>query len=169
MQQLDISCNWCNNHHPRALRILPNTSVKVLKCSFSIYNGACIWPILEFVTHFQAIHHLSLRISYDNPLRSSSLKIRNRTFQRALPKTKICLKELHLDIGNHEIFKHVVTAFMGAKDFASHIRKYSCGYYSEKYNSENYSNAHQELLLHCSRSLQVLGGKYNSNFIHGKS
>ena len=164
LQQLDVGCKWHNDHHPKALRILPNTSVKVLKCSFSISNGACIWQILEFVTHFQAIHDLSLRIINNNPLGSSSLKIRNRPVQRALSKTKICLKELHLEIQNPEIFKLVVNAFMGAKDFASHICKYSCRYYSE-----NYINAHQELLLHCSSSLQVLGSEYNSDFIHGKS
>ena len=169
LQQLDMSCNWYNDHHPKALRILPNTSVKVLKCSFSIYNGACIWPILEFVTHFQAIHHLSLRISYNDTSGSSSLKIWNRPFRRALPKTKICLKELHLDIENPEIFKLVVNAFMGAKGFASHIRKYSYKYDSKSLNSDNYSNAYQELLLHCSRSLQVLSSEYNSDSIHGKS
>ena len=168
LQQLYITCKWRNDYHPKALRVLPNTSVKILNCEFEISNGA-IRTILEFINHFQAIHHLSLRISHNNLLRDLSLKIRNRPFQRALPKTKICLKELHLDIQHLEIFKLVVNAFMGAKDFASHIRKYSCGYYSEKYNSENYSNAHQELLLHCSRSLQVLGGEHNSDLIHGKS
>ena len=169
LQQLDISCAWCNDHHPKALRILPNTSVKVLKCSFSIYNGACIRPILEFVTHFQAIHHLSLRISNNNPLRSSSLKIRNRPFQRALPKTKICLKELHLDIENHEIFKLVVNAFMGAKDFASHIRKYSYKYYSTSFGDNTYRTASQELLMHCNRSLQVLSHEYSNSLIQGQS
>ena len=169
LQQLNIACNWHNNHHPRALRILPNTSVKVLKCSFSIYNGACIWPILEFVTHFQAIHHLSLTIYCDNRLGGSSLKIWNRPFQRALPKTKICLKELHLDIGNLEIFKLVVNAFMGAKDFSSHIRKYSYKFYSTSFGDNTYSNASQELLLHCNRSLQVLSHEYSLSFIQGKS
>ena len=169
LQQLYIGCNWHNDHHPKALRILPNTSVKVLKCIFLIDRGACIWPILEFVTHFQAIHHLSLRICYNRTLRSSSLKIRNRPFQRALSKTNICLKELHLDIQIPEIFKHVVNAFMGAKDFASHIRKYSYKFYYTSFDDNIYSNASQELLLRCNRSLQVVGHEYNEFFMQGKS
>ena len=168
LQQLNIACNWHNDHHPRALRILPNTSVKTLNCTFSIYDGA-IQPILKFINHFQAIHHLSLRITNAYDGHDLPLKIQNRPFQRTLPKTRICLKELHLDVGNYEIFKLVVNAFMGAKDFASHIRKYSCGHYPAKYNGENYTNAHQESLPHCSSSLQVLGHEYNSDFIYGKS
>ena len=169
LQQLDITCEWCNDYHPKALRVLPNTSVKILKCEFRISNGA-IRPILEFINHFQGIHHLSLKMNepYNNTL-NGSLRTRNRPFQRALPKTKICLKELHLDVFDYNVFKLVVNAFMGAKDFASHICKYSCRYYSEESNSENYINAYQELLLHCSRSLQVLGDEHNPNFIHGKS
>ena len=173
LQQLYITCKWHNDYHPKALRVLPNTSVKILNCEFEISNGA-IRPILEFINHFQGIHHLSLRINDaydDDDLYDSPLKIQNRTFQRALQKTKICLKELHLDIENPEIFKLVVNAFMGAKGFASHIRKYSYKYDSNSLiiNSDNYSNARQELLLHCSRSLQVLGAEHNSDFIHGRS
>ena len=168
LQQLDMSCNWDNDHHPKALRILPNTSVKTLNCTFSIYDGA-IQPILKFINHFQAIHHLSLTIRCDNTLGDSSLKIRNRPFQRALPKTKICLKELHLDIENLEIFKLVLNAFMGAKDFASHIHKYSYKFYSTSFGDNTYSNASQELSLHCNRSLQVLSREYNSYSIQGKS
>ena len=153
-----MSCTWHNDHHPKALRILPNTSVKVLKCSFSIYDGAFTWPILKFVTHFQAIHHLSLTIdeTYNFSLNGSPMKIQNRPFQRALPKTKICLKELHLDVRNYEIFKLVVNAFMGAKDFASHISKHSCSSYLTDSNYGSYSNGYHKLLLHCSSSLQVL-------------
>ena len=170
LQQLYITAKWRNDYRPKALRILPNISVKVLNCEFEISNGA-IRPIFEFINHFQGIHRLSLSIvkKYGTDWSRPPLPLKHRPFQRALPNTKICLKELHLDIENHEIFKLVVNAFMGAKDFASHICKYSCGYNSEEYNSENCSNAHQELLLHCSRSLQVLGGEYNSDFIYGKS
>ena len=172
LQKLSIFCNWHNDYHPTLLKLPSNMSVKVLHCTFELFTHT-IGSILEFINHFQGIHCLSLAISetYNNPLNGSPLKPRNRPFQRAFPKTKICLKELHLDIVNDEIFKLVVNAFMGAKDFASHIHKYSCGYYSDKYkyNIENYSNADQEFLLHCSRSLQVLGDKYDSNFIQGKS
>ena len=170
LQQLYITCKWRNDYHPKALRVLPNTSAKILNCEFRISNGA-IRSILEFINHFQGIHHLSLRIdeNYKDTLNGPPLKIQNRPFQRAFPKTKICLKELHLDVVDYEIFKLVVNAFMGAKDFVSHIRKYSYRYYSRNPNSDDYSNAYQELLLHCSSSLQVLESKYNSDFIHGKS
>ena len=166
LQQLDMSCNWHNDHHPKALRILPNTSVKVLKCTFIIYTGS-IQPILEFITHFHAIHHLSLKISEVRDC--LPLKIQNRPLPRAVPKTKICLKELRLDIPNPEIFKHVVNAFMGANGFASHIRKYSYNFYSTSFDDNAYSTANQELLLHCNRSLQVLGHEYSEFFMQGKS
>ena len=78
LQQLYITCKWRNDYHPKALRVLPNTSVKILNCVFEIYNGA-IRPILEFINHFQGIHHLSLRISdtYNDLLNGSPLKIQN--------------------------------------------------------------------------------------------
>ena len=157
LQQLYITCNWHNDHHPKALRILPNTSVKILNCEFTIYNSA-VRPILEFINHFQGIHHLSLTISeaYNDTLNDSPLKIQNRPFQRTLPKTNISLKELHLAIRNQEMFKFVVNAFMGAKDFASHISKHSCSSYLTDSNYGSYSNGYHKLLLHCSSSLQVL-------------
>ena len=170
LQRLDIACNWHNDHHPKVLKLLSNTSVKILNCKFTIYTGA-IRPILEFINHFQGIHHLSLTVNeiYNAKSNGPPLRIRNQPFQRALPKTKICLKELHLDIINPEIFKHVVNAFMGAKDFASHIRKYSYKFYYTSFDDNIYSNASQELLLRCNRSLQVVSHEYNEFFMKVKS
>ena len=145
-------------------------SVKILNCEFEISNGA-IRPILQFINHFQGIHHLSLTINgtYNNTLNGSPLKIQNRPFQRTLPKTNISLKELHLAIRNQEMFKFVVNAFMGAKDFASHIHKYSYRIDATDSNNDIYNDASQKLLLHCSSSLQVLCQEYLSYLIQGKS
>ena len=157
LYQLDISCNWHNDHHPQMLKLLSNNSVKILNCEFTIYTGA-IRSILEFITHFRSIHCLSLTIiiAVREYSHATPLKIQNQPFQKALPKTKICLKELHLDIVDSEIFKLVVNAFMGAKDFASHISKHSCSSYLTDSNYGSYSNGYHKLLLHCSSSLQVL-------------
>ena len=106
LQQLHITCNWRNDYHPKALRVLPNTSVKILNCEFEISDGA-IRPILEFINHFQGIHHLSLTISeaYNDTLKNSPLKIQNRPFQRTLPKTNISLKK----VATLQTFKPLLT------------------------------------------------------------
>ena len=151
LQQLEISCYWHNDHHPKVLKLLPNTSVKILKCSFTTHIIST-WSILEFITHFQSIQDLSLSINKPFGGPAPSCKVQSKALRRALLRTKICIKQLHLNIFDPEIFKLVVKAFIGAKDFVSHISKHSHNSYS--INPDN-CNAYHELLLHCSSSLQV--------------
>ena len=150
LRQLDIECHWHNDHHPRILKLLSNTSVQFLSCIFFIHTSA-IRQMIEFITHFRSLQHLSLRICRIHESSRSQHNQPNSSFQRLLPKTKICLKELHLDIRDAEVLKLVVDAFIRAKDFASHICKQS---YIEWPRSQQYKDVYRDLLAHCSSSLQ---------------
>ena len=166
LQHLDIYCDWHNNYHPQMFKFLSNTSVKTLHCDFEMHG--IIKPIFQFITYFRSLQHLSLRLHLPSPLKSH-----NRPFQRAFPKTKICLKELYLNIGDDEMLKLVTNAFMGAQSFASHICKHSCNIGLTVGMNEDDVNDYQSLLLHCSSSLQVFNIEetvnINNSFPPGKS
>ena len=53
LQELDIHCDWLNDHHPNMHKLLSNGSVKALTCTFTIFSGS-MKSILEFVTHFRS-------------------------------------------------------------------------------------------------------------------
>ena len=160
LRKLDITCDWFDNHHPRMLKLLSNTSVKTLHCDFRIRAGGT-QPILQFITYFHSLQHLSLSLRGHPGIKSS-----NRAFHRRLPKTKICLKELHLWFPK-ESFKDIIDAFIGATDFASSICKLTYSIPIDRINS------YQNLLLHCSSSVQIFGinryGSESGSFISGKS
>ena len=171
LQQLDISCKWYNDYHPKILKLLSNTSVKSLCCKFALYADAT-QSVLEFITHFQSLQFLSLEIFVSGHANILPLKM-HRPFRRALRETKICLKELHLRILDSDILKLVVNAFMGANDFAAHISKHGHSFYAEEYDHGVDINVYQKLLAHCSGSLQVLSHEgekeFRSEIIPGNS
>ena len=157
LQELYVSCNWYNDHHPQMLKFLSNNSIKTLHCTFVIHTNT-IQSIFKFITCFRSLRNLSLHLFLASPLKSHS-----KPFQRALPKTEITLKELHLYIYDDRVLKLVSNAFIGAKGFVSHLRKHSYEAIIHVDTNEDSVRDYQNLLLNCSDSLQVLSVVRNSN------
>ena len=148
------------------LKLLSNTSVKTLCFSPLICAGGT-QPILQFITYFQSLQRLSLSLRSPADIMSG-----NKAFHSRLPKTKICLKELCLWCPD-EFFEDIIDAFIGSKDFASSICKhtYSGIIYGDR--KKDCINAYQNLLLHCSSSVQIFSidgcSSDSDNFMSGKS
>ena len=152
LQKLSIFCNWYNDYHPTLLKLPSNMSVKVLHCTFKLYTHA-IGSILEFIDHFQSIQSLSLTIHPFNSFNNSLRDLQTWTLKkRIFRKTRVCLTELHLDIEDLELLELVMKVFTEAKNYISHIHKYS--YRLSLEYSDNLVDPHKDMLTHCSQYLE---------------